>query len=149
MNGGPPSGEPKEKNPMEDNGAECAGRVALVTGASRGIGAAIAERLASEGAHVALAARSLDSAPKDVPGTLVEMTERIESRGGRAIAIQADVGLPEDRERMVSECENELGPVEILVNNAAYGPYRPFSKFTAEDFEARHVIEDRPVGITT
>ncbi|MED5263092.1 MAG: SDR family NAD(P)-dependent oxidoreductase [Myxococcota bacterium] len=120
---------------MKKNGGECAGRVALVTGASRGIGAAIAERLASEGAHVALAARSLDSAPEGVPGTLIEMTERIESRGGRAIAIQGDVSRAEDRERMASECENKLGPIEILVNNAAYGPYRPFSKFSAEDFE--------------
>ena len=120
---------------MEKNTGECAGRVALVTGASRGIGAAIAERLASEGAHVALAARSLNSAPEGVPGTLVEMTERIESRGGRAIAIQGDVSRAEDRERMVSECESELGPIEILVNNAAFGPYRPFSKFSAEDFE--------------
>jgi len=114
---------------------ECEGRVALVTGASRGIGAAIAERLASAGARVALAARSLDRAPENVPGTLVEQVGLIESRGGRAVAIQGDVGVAQDRERMVTECEKALGGVEILVNNAAYGPYRLSPKFSAEDFE--------------
>ena len=113
---------------------ECEGKIALVTGSSRGIGAAIAERLASEGAAVALSARSLDTAPEKMPGTLREMVETIEGRGGRALAIQGDVGVAKDRERMVDECEKQLGPVDILINNAAYGPYRPTLEFSAEDF---------------
>jgi NAD(P)-dependent dehydrogenase (short-subunit alcohol dehydrogenase family) len=113
---------------------ECRGRVALVTGASRGIGAAIAERLAAEGALVAMSARSLDEAPKDMPGTLREMVTKLEARGGRAIAIQGDVGDSESRERMVRECERQLGPIDILVNNAACGPYKPFVAFTESDF---------------
>ena len=112
----------------------CEGRVALITGASRGIGAAIAERLASEGAAVALAARSLDTSPKDLPGTLREQVATIEARGGRALAIQSDAALGADRERMVSACEKELGPIDILVNNAAAGPYRPALEFTDHDF---------------
>ena len=119
---------------MSKQQPECDGKIALVTGASRGIGAAIAERLASEGAAVALAARSLDTAPEKMPGTLREMVSTIEARGGKALAIQSDVGVSRDRERMVAECVNELGPIDILINNAAYGPYRSSLKFSEADF---------------
>jgi len=119
---------------MAASNQECHGKIALVTGASRGIGAAIAERLAAEGAAVALAARSLDTHPPDLPGTLLEMVEKIEGRGGRAIAIQADAGDADSRANMVSECERQLGPIDILIPNAAYGPYRPFFEFGDDDF---------------
>jgi NAD(P)-dependent dehydrogenase (short-subunit alcohol dehydrogenase family) len=113
---------------------ECKGLVALVTGASRGIGAAIAERLAAAGAQVAAVARSVDEHPKDVPGTLRDTVERIEARGGRAVAVQGDVLDADSRAAAVARCRELLGPVDILVNNAAQGPYRPFEKFSEKHF---------------
>lgn len=113
---------------------ECGGRVALVTGASRGIGAAIAERLASAGASVACAARSLDEPRGKEPGTLRETVERIRAQGGRAVAIQADVAKAESRVAMIEQCRAELGPVDILIHNAAGGPHKTFDKLTASHF---------------
>jgi NAD(P)-dependent dehydrogenase (short-subunit alcohol dehydrogenase family) len=115
-------------------GRECEGKVAFVTGASRGIGAAIAERLAAAGAHVAAVARSLDSHRPHLPGTLRETVARIEARGGRAVAIQGDVLDAASRAAAVARCRELLGPIDILVNNAAQGPYRPFERFTEKDF---------------
>ncbi len=113
---------------------ECKGLVAFVTGASRGIGAAIAERLASAGARVAAVARSLDAHPQDVPGTLRDTVARIGARGGHAVAIQGDVLDAESRAAAVARCHELLGPIDILVNNAAQGPYRPFEKFAEKHF---------------
>src|SRR6266850_3247336 len=94
----------------------CEGKVALVTGASRGIGAAIARRLAAEGAAVAAVARSLDEAPKGVSGTLRETVTAIEASGGRAVAIQGDILDASGREEFVTRCRELLGPIDILVN---------------------------------
>lgn len=113
---------------------ECEGKVALVTGASRGIGAAIAQRLAAAGATVAAVARSLDSHPPDMPGTLRETVATIEGRGGRATAIYGDVLDAGSRARFVAECREKIGPVDILVNNAAVGPFKSFDSFSEEDF---------------
>jgi NAD(P)-dependent dehydrogenase (short-subunit alcohol dehydrogenase family) len=108
--------------------------VALVTGASRGIGAAIAERLASAGASVACVARSLEAPGGPEPGTLRETVERISGAGGHAVAIQGDISKAESREALVEACRAELGSIDILVNNAAAGPHRPFEKLTAKNF---------------
>lgn len=114
---------------------ECEGQVALVTGASRGIGAAIAQRLAAAGAAVAAVARSLDSHPAELRGTLRDTVSIIEAQGGRALAIQGDVCDARSRVQFVTRCQQELGPIDILVNNAAVGPYRPFESFTDRDFQ--------------
>jgi NAD(P)-dependent dehydrogenase (short-subunit alcohol dehydrogenase family) len=113
---------------------ECEGKVAFVTGASRGIGAAIAERLASAGAIVACAARSVDETKPNLPGTLRDTVARIEARGGKAVAIACDVLDAASRKAAIAACNEQLGPIDILVNNAAQGPYRPFEKFSDNDF---------------
>lgn len=115
----------------------CEGKVVLVTGASRGIGAAIARRLASEGARVAAVARSLDEAPRGVPGTLRETVATIEADGGRAVAIRGDILDAGSRREFVERARAELGPLDVLVNNAAYGPYRRLEDFESEREIAR------------
>ena len=86
------------------------GRTALITGASRGIGRAIAEELASHGCAVALAARTAD--------TVQHAAEAIEQSGGRAVAITADVTEDGASERLVTETVSMLGGLDILINNA-------------------------------
>jgi NAD(P)-dependent dehydrogenase (short-subunit alcohol dehydrogenase family) len=106
----------------------CEGKVALVTGASRGLGKAIAERLASEGATVALTARTLDPDPK-YAGSLSETLAGITAGGGKAVAVQADLSRPDDRERLMAEVTAQVGSPDILVNNAAVTFLRPLDEF--------------------
>ncbi len=104
------------------------GKVALVTGASRGIGAAIATRFAAEGAAVAVTARTLDEHPR-LPGSLHETVAAIERGGGRATAIAADLADTAARAEIVPQVEAALGPVDVLVNNAAAAFYLPIDDF--------------------
>jgi citronellol/citronellal dehydrogenase len=106
-----------------------AGRRALVTGASRGIGAAVARRLAAEGADVALVARTLDAHPT-LPGSLRETARAVEAHGRRVSVVVADLSDPEDRDRVVPEAVAGLGgPLDVLVNNAAAAIYQPLADF--------------------
>ena len=105
------------------------GKVALVTGASRGIGTAIALRLASEGAVVAVTARTVEPGSSRFAGTINETVEQIRAAGGDGVAIAADISREEDRVRLVSETEDRLGPVDILVNNAAVTYFQPIDGF--------------------
>jgi NAD(P)-dependent dehydrogenase (short-subunit alcohol dehydrogenase family) len=101
------------------------GRTAIVTGASRGIGRHIAERLAADGAAVALVARTVTAGDSRLPGSLDEVVDQILARGGRAAAIPADLTAPGDVETIVARAEQALGPVDTLVNNAGVNFYGP------------------------
>jgi 3-oxoacyl-[acyl-carrier protein] reductase len=103
-------------------------RVALVTGASRGIGRAIAVALAAAGADVAVNYRKEKSAAEGV-------CAEIHKLGRRAIAVQADVSFSEQAEQLVSSVERDLGPVEILVNNAGVTQVKTFSELTETDWD--------------
>ncbi len=104
------------------------GRIALVTGASRGIGKAIAQALANAGADVAVNYNSQVNAAEVVCQT-------IRSGGRKCITVQADVSKSADVERMVATVERELGPVAILVNNAAIAKVLPPEQVTEDIFE--------------
>lgn len=112
-----------------DAAAPLRGRIALVTGASRGIGAAAAVRLAELGADVAVTARTLDEDPgAALPGSLRTTMERVRSHGVRCAAVVADLADPEDRARIVPAVRAELGPIDVLVNNAAAAIYAPLAE---------------------
>lgn len=95
------------------------GRVALVTGASRGIGAATARLLAARGMAVACAARATDAAPLRLPGTIDEVVRQITEAGGTAIALPTNLARDEEVEAMVQGTVEAFGRLDLLVNNAA------------------------------
>jgi citronellol/citronellal dehydrogenase len=106
------------------------GRVAIVTGASRGIGAEIARRFAADGAAVAVAARTTEPGGSPLPGTIGETVGQIRAAGGTAVAIATDLSKPADRERLVEQAAQQLGPPDILVNNAAVTYFTRVEDFT-------------------
>lgn len=99
------------------------GKIALVTGASRGIGNAIAIRFGAEGATVICTARSLEPSTDHLPGSLQETVARIEALGGKGVAVQCNVAKPESRAAMIQDVLQRFGHVDILVNNAADATY--------------------------
>ncbi len=103
------------------------GKVALVTGGSRGIGRAIAERLYGAGAHVTILARDQARA-QEVVATLTGK--------GRALAVRADVGVTREVEEAVALVENGLGPVDILVNNAGFTKDGVLVRMSESDWDA-------------
>ncbi len=106
-----------------------AGKVAVVTGASRGIGEAIAIRYAMEGAKVVVSARTENDGDHVLAGGINAVVERISGAGGEALAVRCDLSQPADRETLVQATEEAFGPVDILVNNAAVTWFFPVQDF--------------------
>ena len=119
-----------------------AGKAALVTGASRGIGAAIASRLAAEGASVAITYSSS-------PGKAEEVVGKIQAAGGKAISIQADAANPDAVRAAVTRTVTKFGGIDILVNNAGVAEMAPIEEFTLENFDKIVNVNIRGLFIAT
>ena len=118
------------------------GKVALVTGGSRGIGAAIAKRLAREGAQVAITwSTNSDKA--------TEVVESIKAAGGHAIAIQADSANPADIRRAVASVVEQEGGLDILINNAGVATMVPVEEFQEADFDRLIAVNVKGVYVAT
>ena len=118
------------------------GKIALVTGGSRGIGAAIAKRLAAEGAAVAI---TYSSSPDRAEAVVKE----IESAGGKAIALQADAADADAVKRSVNDTVKQLGGLDILVNNAGIAVMAPLDQFTLADYDRLMAINVRGVFVAS
>lgn len=118
------------------------GKVAVVTGASKGIGASIAEHLAAEGASVVVNYASSQSGANAVVG-------RITAKGGTAIAVQADVSKPDDIARLFGETKAAFGTVDILVNNAGVYEFLPLESVTAAHFHKQFDLNVLGLLLTT
>jgi len=117
------------------------GKNALVTGSSRGIGRAIAERLAADGAAVVVNyARS--------PQQAREVVDGIKARDGKALAIQADVSKPAEVRRLFGESEKQVGPLDIVVANAGVYLSKPLVEYTEADYDHVFNINTRGVFFT-
>jgi NAD(P)-dependent dehydrogenase (short-subunit alcohol dehydrogenase family) len=101
------------------NEARLVGRVAIVTGSSRGIGKRTALALARRGARLVVTARTVEESGRDLPGTIGQTVKEIESLGGEAVAVAADLSDVHDLEQIVGTAIDRFGGVDILVNNAA------------------------------
>ena len=107
----------------------CAGKIVLVTGAQRGIGRAVAVRFAEAGADVVLNYLDDEAAAK---ATAAEIT----ALGRRAATLGADIAKPEEARQLVADAERALGPIDVLVNNAAIFPRAPFLDLTEDMWDA-------------
>lgn len=115
------------------------GLVALVTGASRGIGEEIAKRFARDGAHVYVTARTVEEGDHVFPGSIKATVQAIRDAGGSADAVAADLGRPEDRSRLLAQ----TGPVDVLVNNAAITYFEPVADFSESHYRLMFEVQVR------
>ena len=113
----------------ETQGARLKGRVAIVTGASRGIGQAIAELMAREGARVVCVARTANEGDHQLAGSLASTVAAIRSAGGEATAVAADISTEAECLRLVEAARAAYGRVDTLVNNAALNYYIPTTDY--------------------
>tara|TARA_B100001146_G_scaffold29707_1_gene22972 strand:- start:125 stop:979 length:855 start_codon:yes stop_codon:yes gene_type:complete len=105
------------------------GRVAIITGASRGIGSEIARLFAAEGSSVICAARTLHEGDHQLEGSLEKTVGEIREAGGEATSVAVNISLPEDCEQLVQAARDTYGTVDVLVNNAALTYYYPIKDF--------------------
>jgi citronellol/citronellal dehydrogenase len=126
---------------------DLSGRVALVTGASRGIGKALALRLAAEGAAVVVAAKSEQSTDR-LPGSVHDTADEIRNQGGRALAVPTDVRDDDAIRRMVERTVEEFGRLDILVNYAGAIWVQPILQTPAKRFDLMMGVNTRAAYLT-
>ncbi|HEX5229527.1 MAG TPA: glucose 1-dehydrogenase [Bryobacteraceae bacterium] len=118
------------------------GKVAVVTGASKGIGAAIAEELAKHGAAVVVNYASSAQGAESV-------VSKIKAAGGKAKAVRADVSKPAEAKKLIEDTVSEFGRLDILVNNAGVYEFRPLAQITEEHFDRMFDLNVRGLLFTT
>lgn len=111
-----------------------AGKVAVVTGASRGIGEAIAIRYAMEGARVVVSARTVEEGDHVLSGSINSVVKKIRDAGGEAHAVRCDLALEEHRTNLIKETEETFGSVDVLCNNAAVTYFVPVASFREKHY---------------
>ncbi len=124
------------------------GKTLFITGASRGIGLAIAKRAAKDGANVAVAAKTADPNPK-LEGTIHSAAKEIEEAGGSALAIECDVRNEDDVQRAVAQTVERFGGIDICVNNASALSLTPIEKTELKRFDLMFAINTRGTFLTS
>jgi len=127
---------------MSNTTKKLAGKIAVVTGASKGIGAAIAKQLAADGASVVVNYASSKTGAEKAVG-------EITAQGGKAVAVQADVSKKADIERLFAETKKAFGAVDILVNNAGVYEFAPIEQITEESFHRQFNLNVLGLILTT
>lgn len=127
---------------MSTNTKKLAGKVAIVTGGSKGIGAAIVKRLAADGAAVAFTYASS-------PQKAGEVVQAIESAGGKALAIRADSADAKAVKNAIAEAVDAFGHLDILVNNAGIATLAPIAEFSMEDFDRLVAVNIKGVFVAS
>jgi citronellol/citronellal dehydrogenase len=128
--------------------APLAGKVAIVTGASRGIGRALAIGLADAGAAVVCAARTEIESAGGLPGTIHATVAAIAARNGHALAVRCDIGREDEIERLVESSRAEFGRLDVLVNNAMAPTRAPFAESTVEQWDESMRVNVRSLFLT-
>ena len=118
------------------------GKTLFITGASRGIGLAIAKRAARDGAQIAIAAKSVAENPK-IPGTIYTAAAEIEAAGGKALALACDIRFEDQVEAAMEKTVETFGCVDILINNASAIDLRGIDKLDMKRFDLMHQINAR------
>ncbi|NQU48729.1 MAG: SDR family oxidoreductase [Planctomycetes bacterium] len=121
---------------------DLSGKVAIVTGASRGIGKAIALRLAEAGCAVTIAAKS-ERSRELLPGSIHDTVEQIEAAGGRALAVRTDLRKEDDVKQMVAATLEKFGRIDLLVNNAGALWVQPVRQTPLKRFDLVHQVNAR------
>jgi citronellol/citronellal dehydrogenase len=130
------------------NDAELAGKTAFITGASRGIGRAIALRLAQSGARVVLAAKTSEPHPR-LAGTIHSVADEVRALGGEALAVQCDVRFEESVQAAVKAAADTFGGIDIVVNNAGAIHVAPLEAVPLKKFDLMLGINARAVFLVT
>jgi len=125
-----------------------ANKTVLITGATRGIGKAIALRLAKEGANIVIAAKSVEENPK-LGGTIFSAAAEIEAAGGKALAVQCDIRFEDQIQHVVDKTIEKFGGIDILVNNASAISLTPTEQTEAKRFDLMHSINVRGTFFVT
>lgn len=124
------------------------GKTLFITGASRGIGLAIAKRAARDGANIAIAAKTVDANPK-LEGTIHTASKEIEAAGGTALALECDIRREEDVQSAVAQTVERFGGIDICVNNASALSLTPIEKTEIKRFDLMFAVNTRGTFLTS